>query len=275
MYDALDLRLLELADSMGAERATYPVSIPLTTLQKSNFFSNYPQFAIFQSHLKNDLDALAAVAAESSKPDSQMQFLKNAEAPRSMCRSAACLHLYPSYSNQTRNIADNVTVTTVGRIFRNESKGVRSWERLQEYSMRELIFLGEASWVKKQVMSCMEWTKILMQEWQICGSLQTANDPFFADNLATLQTFQRTQQTKFEARWLIPSTQNLISVASFNLHGTHFTKAYDIRSSADADFLSSGCVGFGYERLLYAVLSQYGLDEKNWPAKVRTFFQVS
>jgi len=62
-----------------------------------------------------------------------------------------------------------------------------------------------------------------------------------------------------------------VSVGSLNNHGAHFSKAYNIRL-ANEQFATTGCVGFGYERLIFLVLSQFGLDERAWPTALREFW---
>jgi hypothetical protein len=37
--------------------------------------------------------------------------------------------------------------------------------------------------------------------------------------------------------------------------------------------LHSGCVGFGFDRLVFAALSQFGLDQETWPAALRSVLQ--
>jgi len=159
----------------------------------------------------------------------------------------------------------------IGRIFRNEGSNVTTLERLHEYSMREIIFMGRSEFVLSGLGACLAWCRDYLEEFELQGTIQAASDPFFADNLAALQCFQRSEQSKSEFRLAIPFSGKSISVASMNNHGEHFSKSYNIRF-ANGRFIHSGCFGAGYERIIFATLSQYGYEESEWPEKLRGFY---
>lgn len=270
MFSRLDGHVRSLARKLQAEEVVYPVTISLETLRKSNFFSHYPQFANFISTLAPDLDSISAAAKALSK-DGEFDFLDVLRRPSCMCRSAGCLHSYPSYENQTFRDDQEVVITMLGRIFRNEGSNIKSLERLQEYSMREIIFMGSPDFVCQGLDECLAWCRDYLMRFQLQGVVQSANDPFFADNLSALQLFQRSEQTKLECRMTVPFTGKSISVASINNHGEHFSKSYAIRFPS-GKFITTGCFGVGYERLLFATISQYGYDETLWPSALREFY---
>ncbi len=265
MYQGLDNTALNFAREQGAQESTFPITIRIDTLKKSNFFSSYPHFANFISTLKENKDTLSAA------PFSEGHYLKIMAEPLSICRSAGCLHSYPSLEGQVFNENQSHCVTMSGRMFRNESKNVSGLERLNEYGMREIIYFGTPEYVQDRLNQCVDWFKNFMMEGQLQGVIQSANDPFFGDNLATLQFFQRSQQSKLEARLVNPSNGNRVSIGSINFHGSHFSKAYNIRFKS-GDYISTGCVGFGLERSLFLTLAQHGYDENQWPKILRSVF---
>jgi hypothetical protein len=55
-----------------------------------------------------------------------------------------------------------------------------------------------------------------------------------------------------------------LAIASVNLHQDHFGRTYDIRQSGD--YAYTGCVAFGLERWVYAIVSRFGDDPARWPA---------
>jgi hypothetical protein len=57
-----------------------------------------------------------------------------------------------------------------------------------------------------------------------------------------------------------------VAAASFNDHATFFGDAFDIRDGAGAP-ATSGCVAYGIERWLLAVLVEHGTDPRNWPVE--------
>ena len=261
MYEALDRRVLELAREQGAREGTYPVTMPFELLKKSDYFANHPgqAFSISAFH-------------EPSTGAASPRF----EHPKSVCRSAGCLHTYPSLAGKRFKKGETLTLTLSGRIFRNEDpEKVRGLERLSEYGMREIIYLGSEEFVRDRLEDCQNWFVDVLTRFDLNGSIRQADDLFFSDQTPSdraqaLQFFQRAQQTKREVHLLIPFNQQTIAVGSLNFHGTHFSKAYDLKFE-DGSQLVTACMGLGLERALYALLSQMGLNESRWPAGLAEF----
>jgi seryl-tRNA synthetase len=55
---------------------------------------------------------------------------------------------------------------------------------------------------------------------------------------------------------------------SFNYHMDHFGALWHI-GLHDGGVAHTGCVGFGIERLVLALLKHHGLDPARWPQAVR------
>lgn len=66
--------------------------------------------------------------------------------------------------------------------------------------------------------------------------------------------------------------EKALAAASFNLHGTAFTKPFNIKIR-NVNYPVTGCIGFGIERWVLGFLAQYGLCEKNWPKDVRNYIR--
>ena len=64
-----------------------------------------------------------------------------------------------------------------------------------------------------------------------------------------------------------------LAIASFNDHELFFGDAFGI-SLADGMPAWTGCVAFGLERWLLAVLASYGVDPRNWPLTLTTHEQT-
>jgi hypothetical protein len=73
----------------------------------------------------------------------------------------------------------------------------------------------------------------------------------------------------------MPHADQWVAVASFNNHEATLTNAYGLtETSAGSDKPThSGCVGFGFDRLVYGVLCQFGCDSRLWPEPLRQFFE--
>jgi seryl-tRNA synthetase len=65
----------------------------------------------------------------------------------------------------------------------------------------------------------------------------------------------------------IPADKNSISVFSSNFHATTFGKAFGITVGGRSAV--SACVGWGLERWVYALFSQFGFDPAKWPAGLK------
>ena len=61
---------------------------------------------------------------------------------------------------------------------------------------------------------------------------------------------------------VIPFENQSISVFSSNFHAMTFGKAFNINVGGRP--ATSGCLGWGFERFVYAIFSQFGLDVNKW-----------
>lgn len=155
-----------------------------------------------------------------------------------------------------------------GKCFRNEGENILELARLNEFYMLEYVFLGTPQQCSERI----EHSRALWRFWadtfQVNVKLDTANDSFFASNYKKLKLFQMLGDSKREFKWQIPARDLYIACASANLHRTHFSKPYAIKSSNGA-FCYTACFAFGIERLTYALLSQKGTDVSKWDAQTR------
>lgn len=271
MYQALERHVLALAAAQGATEIILPVTTSLQTLNQSDFFKRTPQFANFICTLSEDADSILDFSDKISGEDRKFRFADYLNEPRFMCRSAICLSCYSMFADRILTPAEHTSLTVIGKAFRNEAANVSTLERLHEFSMREIIYFGDREFVAQRLKECAEWFIGFMREHGINGRIQTANDPFFSENIQALQFYQIAEQSKFEVRLNNPFSGNAVSVGSINNHGAHFSKAYRI-TLPDGQFVTTGCVGFGYERFIFLTLSQFGLTTAAWPAGLREFW---
>jgi seryl-tRNA synthetase len=159
-------------------------------------------------------------------------------------------------------------VTARGKSFRYESRYHASLKRLWDFTIREIVFLG----ARERVAECRERflrrAVELADRLRLDGRCEVASDPFFcAGNTSERVSAQRLLELKYELRLAI-GPDATVAVGSFNLHEQHFGEAFEIVDDR-GEPVHSGCVGFGLERLAYAVLCQYGPDPAEWPAELR------
>jgi seryl-tRNA synthetase len=79
---------------------------------------------------------------------------------------------------------------------------------------------------------------------------------------------QRAGALKYELQLAVDAAGRTIAAASFNHHHDFFGTRFGI-SLADGSPAHSGCVAFGIERWVLAVLAQHGTSERAWPSAVR------
>jgi hypothetical protein len=169
-------------------------------------------------------------------------------------------------------------------VFRYESRNLVGLDRLWEFNVRELVFVGSEAHVadcRKRVLPVIgELAEIFDLECRI----ETASDPFFATVSAARTFWQRAQEVKNEIMLTIEpgpaGARRELACGSINLHGKFFGDRFDI-GVADGGVANGGagdgtaataataCVGLGIERWVLAAFSQHGFAPERWPVAVR------
>jgi seryl-tRNA synthetase len=266
------LRLIERLDELlcgvaigefGAEEYRYPTLVPTTTLRRSGYLSSFPQHVMFATWLRADLDVYRGFLDGGFSAD-----------PLALCGQARyclpptmCYHTFAQLSGTTLG-ADSRVVTARGKSFRFEGQYHAGLERLWDFTIREVVFLGPRAFADECRARFLRHATDLLDELGLVGQCEVAHDPFFGRLRAGESiTSQRMLELKYEAR-LAVAPRRTIAVASFNLHGDRFGDAFEIRLP-DGGTAHSACVGVGLERLAYAVLCQHGVDPQGWPRPLR------
>ncbi len=260
LMNRLDHFLGEYASSSGAEPEAYPTTVATRTLMQCGYLRAFPQHALFV--------APAALSAESLHAMGVIDFVgKIGEAPARLAEHSQVLAptvCYPCFESLNgARMAGFRQITAVNVCHRHEILANDKLDRLQTFRMRELIGFGSDVEVLGMLDRGLEWTSTALSRWGVAHRAVTATDAFFAGASGNKQFFQAAFALKRElqiqvgdARWL--------AVASFNHHQKSLTRAFDI--AAVANPLSSGCIGWGYERLLFGMFAHFGVDLARWPA---------
>ena len=114
----------------------------------------------------------------------------------------------------------------------------------------------------------------LLTQLQLKSRIETANDPFFANDAAMKSVFQNAHRLKYELLADIPHLGRDIAVGSINLHTDFFGKAFGITLPGGQP-AHSGCIGVGMERMAYALFCQHGPRLAQWPAAVLQHLQLN
>jgi len=250
----------------GAMEEEHPALLDPDVLLRSGYFSSFPHSVSFVSHLVEDFDSIEAFRAANAASDSlhvpDASAMSSADA---VLRPAVCLPVYRALEG-TSLPADGLAITTAGRCFRYESGNMEGIQRLWDFSMRELVFVGSAHDIESQRTRIVDVLISLMEEWDLGFRLVSASDPFFATVRGTKALWQRTRDLKYEM--LVDIGTGNVAVGSINFAGTLFGDAFHIQTY-DGEIATTACVGFGLERLVLALFSQHGFEPARWPHVMR------
>jgi len=272
LMDYFDKRVKQIAFTLPNPREyRYPTLLPTHVLEEFGYFASFPQFMMFVTRLHNDMDVYRDFVDEYERNGQITSALFSHCQNHDYCLPPTmCYHTYHQYRGQ--ELADDTVVTAKGKSFRYESKYYRGLERLWDFTIREIVFMGTRDFVLDCRQRFMEQSFALMEELGLYGFCEVANDPFFVASDTAGKIFsQRALELKYELRLTVAEEEPLdrsIAVASFNFHETFFGENFGIKRGDQQPTLT-GCVGFGLERLVYAFLCQHGLDEHKWPESVK------
>lgn len=259
--------LAEVAPEFNAEQEFYPSTILCKTLDRINHFTSFPEHVDFVAHLREDVDVLGGFARKCRESGWKPEHHDGAMSPAdfAICPSC-CYHCYESMENWSLEKPGRAT-TMVVNCHRYEAGNLTTMSRLRAFHQRDVVWVGHPEFVRQSRARAdqllIQWAK----DWEVDCTFENANDMFFTDDYAVKASFQRQQEAKRELRLRIPFEKRNISCSSSNFHAATFGRAFNIQ--CDGRLATSGCMGWGYERWVYAVCSQFGLDESRWPAAIR------
>ncbi len=278
-YQGPVLRLTQLINERAAELykkaygaidGHFPAMIDADTLQKCGYFDSHPNAVTFMGNMMEDFDAIEEFRRANSCSDHAMMPASEHIHMDGMCLNpAACFPCYPTLKGRVYETGE--CYTWMGRVFRYESRNINGLDRLYEFNVRELVFVGTDEYCRDVRARALPLIEELAGFIDIDCTVQNATDPFFATVSAAKKFFQAAQEVKNEIK--IPALGNDGSVkhlacGSINLHGSFFGQRFDF-NTADGKPAQTGCVGLGIERWVLAAFTQHGFEPSRWPAEVR------
>ncbi len=259
--------LTEVAPRFDAEPEFYPATILCTSLDRIAHFTSFPEHVDFVSHLREDVDVIGGFAARCREQGWKPAHHEGAMSPVdfAICPSC-CYHCYESMEGWSLEKPGRAT-TMVVNCHRYEAGNLTTMSRLRAFHQRDVVWVGHPDYVRRSRAQTddllIQWAK----DWELDCTFENANDMFFTEDYAVKASFQRQQEAKRELRLRIPFEGRTISVSSSNFHAATFGRAFNI--TMDGRPATSACVGWGYERWVYAIFSQFGLDPRKWPDAIR------
>lgn len=262
-----DDQLRDMAKKFSAAPHQFPSLIGAEALDRCKYLRAFPHSLTLVTHLREDLESIQAFA-QSARWDGVHLACHAASLSAIQCLLApsVCFHWYAWLRDSRQPEAR--AITALGKCFRYESGNLQTLERLWDFTMREIIFVGSREYVLAQRQQAVDETVALFDEWGLAYEIKSATDPFFIEEYASQTMFQSAFDLKYEVRASLPYKQDTLAVGSFNYHQDFFGRTFDI-SNAVGQALHTSCVGYGLERLALAFLAQYGFDRAGWPEAIR------
>jgi len=264
----------EFGTRWDAQPMITPTLIPSRVLAKCDYFRSFPQYVTFAAHLKEDVGVIDAFRNRHQAIDElDDNTLADMDRPQACLSPAVCYHVYHWYQGETIP-RSGVVHGVCGKCFRYESKNIVDLRRLWDFTLREVVFLGERDQVLRQREQSMEMVADFLTEHRLAGEIRTASDPFFiAPDAANKTYFQLSSDAKFEVSLALPEGERL-AVGSHNYHSDFFGRVFRVELESGGP-MHSMCVGFGLERWVYAFMRQHGSEPARWPDVVRRAPELS
>ncbi len=264
VFEVVDATVVRWAESLGAPEHRYPSLIDAAVLERAAVV--IPSEARDRSHPEREAGPSTVTIAIPHLPASRAPAARNDVT----FSPAVCYHAYPEWSGRT--LDDTPTLVTArGHCYRYEDGNHIPLERLWEFTMREIIVVGTRQQVEDVRQSLVRQVTALVDTLELDASIETASDPFFAAGDEGRRLMQQAGALKYELRLAVDETGRTIAAASFNHHHDFFGTRFGIRLADDTP-AHSGCVAFGLERWVLALLAQHGVERGAWPNAARAWF---
>jgi seryl-tRNA synthetase len=256
LYRRLDALFLSWAGECNASEYLFPTFISASELARLDYFRSFPHLVTFPVVLDPAEENLKRFS-EGAPIDSDGLVRMTTMAPiRDVLTPAACYHFYVQF--QGERLEAPRYVTTRATCFRREAF-YSPLERQWSFSMREIVCIGTADEVKQFLKQFQDRVDLFFTRIGLPVEWKDATDPFFNPSRNPKYVLQKLDPVKTE---MVYKTD--LAIGSINFHRNYFGEAFQISREGKEAF--SGCVAFGVERWIYAVLNQFGPDESHWPS---------
>jgi seryl-tRNA synthetase len=247
LRDLLEARFLAWAAEHGAGPMLFPPLMKVEDLERFDYFRNFPHLPLLVSPLRPErLPEVAKTGLPGGEAGTDDLAAAGWALP-----SAACYNIYLHLTGTVLETARYVT--TVATCFRNEERydGLR---RLRGFTMREIVCIGTREEVQDHLRAFKTRVTAFGERLGLGLTIEAGSDPFY-----------QPQSGRALLQQLFPQKEELlyggtVAIASLNFHRNFFGERCRIRA-ADGQPAFSGCVAFGIERWLHALLDRHGDPE--------------
>lgn len=247
LRDLLEARFLTWADDVSAEVKLYPSLLRVEDLDLLDYFRNFPHLALVASRIRPEDLADGYATRKDTLAEVPSRHLT---AGGFVLPSAACFNVFLSLRGAVLDEARKIT--TVATCFRNENH-YDELQRLWSFTMREIVCVGSADAVKEHLTAFKARLGGFAEAIDLPIEFEFATDPFFSKN-----------DPRLMMQKLFPQKEELVyrdgtAIGSLNFHRNFFGERCDIRL-AGGEHAFTGCVAFGLERWLHALLDRHAGD---------------
>jgi len=256
LMERIAFSLAELANEETADEWSVPSGISFATLERAQYFASFPQWLTAASHLSDDSSVLEAIAGSDSPGSLACAAMQQPDAALS---PAVCYHTYERLAGQS--VSTPTLMTAEGVCWRHEGDRLAPLERGWAFRMREVVCIGTPAEVEGFRQRWMARAAAFAESLGLTVETVQATDPFFAPTARGKAVLQRMKALKHELVVRFPDGRSL-AIASFNNHERFFGESFDITLKS-GEAAASGCVAFGIERWLLAVLAANGVEAED------------
>lgn len=273
VFNAINSKVKSIALAIEAIEQEHPTLWPVELFKAINYFEEFPHQVILTTGVKPTKQAKTNVAKAYAKNQefTEIKLDENFEPAQIALPPTVCDCCY--YTMKDKQAVENGVYTSYNKVFRNETSKRGGLERLTNFSMREIIFVGSGNYTLEMRQKMFDFLHQFAHELQLSCKLESANDPFFAGNALTKSVFQYASQLKHELLFNVPGLDNPMAVGSVNLHTDFFGKAFNV-GLKKGGIAHSTCIGIGLERISYALFCQHGAHIKEWPNFVKEYLEL-
>jgi seryl-tRNA synthetase len=167
----LEAHFLSWARECSADEMLFPSLVSVSTLDKFDYFRNFPHLALIATHIRSkDLTNFARPQVTKAISSANL-----ADADY-VLPSAACYNVFIHL--QDTALEKSRCITTIANCFRNESEyhGLR---RLRAFVMREIVCIGPSETVQTQLTSLKDRIKRFVEKIGLPLKIQFGTDSFY------------------------------------------------------------------------------------------------
>ncbi len=271
VFQGAFLRLMQALDglaarhlrALGCVEQAYPSFLNATPLFALNYYETMSQHIFFPVSLKGSYDTIAGFCERHKRANNPQRKLAlqpgEFDQPRVIASPTVCFHCFSALCDSQIPV-EGLAFTGIARCHREERSALRGLERLQSFTMREGIFVGNQEFVRERFEQSIALVKRLYaEELGLKFRIRSANDPFFGRVGALSQIFQSAMDLKYEVQVYLPYCDRYLACGSVNNHMSTMADAFGF-SFLDGASPSpvSMCIGIGFERLALALMAQRG-----------------